>query len=104
MLDSARSKRWARSSRVATACKRLRFASVTTSWQPRRMASAIAASSTVARTMSTGMPGAFCCFTFMMEARSTLSSSVKTINISGLSCVRASPRSLASDSQVQCTG
>ncbi len=68
------------------------------------MASAIAASSTVWRTISTGMSGAFCCFTFMMEARSTLTSSVKAISISGLSCVKASPKSLASDSQVQWTG
>jgi hypothetical protein len=104
VVDSARSSRCARNSRVATACRRLRFASVTTSWHPRRMASAMMVSSTLSRTINTGMPGALCCLTFMMELKSTPSSSMKAISISGLICVRASPRSRASGNQVQWTG
>src|SRR3984957_8407814 len=104
VVESARSRRWVRSSRVATACRRLRLARVTTSCAPRLMASAMAASSTCSRMISTGIPGALCCLTFMSDARSMPSSSMNAISISGLSCVRASPRSRASGSHVQCTG
>src|ERR1700691_3746699 len=104
VVESARSRRWARSSRVATDCSRLRLARVTTSCAPRAMASAMAASSTRSRMMSTGIPGALCCLIFMREARSMPSSSMKATSISGLICVSASPRSRASGSHVQCTG
>ncbi len=80
------------------------FESVTASCAPRVSAWAIAFSSSFSRTISTGTSGAKRERKSIAPARSTMPSSANSISISAEACVRASPRSRASGSQVTCTG
>src|ERR1700683_1699822 len=100
---STRSSRKVCSSRAITACRRSGLASETTSRAPARSAAAMRSSSTVSAITTSGTAGAMWSRTLTVATRLSWPQSTYSRS-SGLSCVRASPRSRSDGIQVQCTG
>ena len=103
MPASARSRRYARSSRSITACMRAGFSKVTESRAPRARSRAMVSSSTTGRTMISGTSGAKRSRTLAIVC-SSLPSWLTQTSSSGLICTSASARSCSPGIHVQCAG